>query len=80
MLCATDRDDWDVMELLVRSGGTIAFRAQSDLDLPSPPGCFVRGCTSGPRTRQHMEQLQRSLGFPSMETSEDSTWVPLLLH
>lgn len=66
--------------MVVRSEGMITFRAQSEVDLPSPPGCFVRGCTSGPRTRQHVQQLQAALGFPSLETSEDSVWVPLLLH
>lgn len=74
------REDWDTTEVLLRNDGFALFRAQSELTLPSPPGCAFRGCINGPRTRGHLEQLQAALGWPSAETDEDRVWVPLLLH
>ena len=77
---AAGQDDWDVAEFVVRSDGIVSFRAQSEQYLPNPPGCFFRGCISGPRPRAHMQQLQQELGWPALETDEDKKWVPLLLH
>ena len=61
-------------------GGAALFRAESEVPLKSPPGCFFRGCINGPRARGHVELVQADLGWLPLETDEDKAWVPLLLH
>jgi hypothetical protein len=80
VFCA-GRPDWDVLEVQLRDDGVALFRMQSEVNLPSPPGCFKRSCTNGPRTRQHAAAIQAMLGWPSLEVDDgDKAWVPLLLH
>jgi hypothetical protein len=49
--CSAGQDVWEVMEVIVRPDGVAGFRAQSEVYLPNPPGCFWRGCIGGPRAR-----------------------------
>lgn len=74
------RPDWDLLEIWLRKDQIALFRMESDMALPNPPGCFLRNCINGPRTRAHASAFQARLGWPSLETDEDKGWKPLFLH
>lgn len=72
--------DWDVLEVKLRDDQIALFRMESDVSLPSPPGCFFKNCINGPRTRGHATAFQSRLGWPSLETDDEKGWTPLFLH
>jgi hypothetical protein len=48
--CAAGRPDYDIVEIWLRTDQIATFRVQSEVNLPSPPGCWRRNCINGPRT------------------------------
>ena len=66
--------------MIVRADRLAVLRTESKVYLPNPPGCYLRGCISGPRPRGHLQRLQAQLGWLSVLSDEDMCWVPLLLH
>ncbi|GFR47782.1 hypothetical protein Agub_g9551, partial [Astrephomene gubernaculifera] len=87
---------WDLLEFVFASEGrTVTFRSEAlpgglpgsqplpGLQLPAVPPrpfCWTLGCVTGPGNRGRLEALRDSLGWSSLETDEDKSWVPFLLH
>eukprot|EP00897_Mesotaenium_endlicherianum_P009313 jgi/Mesen1/840/ME000112S10991 len=70
----------DDMEFLFVRGSIVCFRSVSRSNVPDPPFCWWKGCINGPQNRGRLERLRDELGWVPLETDEDKSWVPLLLH
>ena len=73
------------MTFLLRNDGVVLYTIAGlsgfgGIRVPDPPGCFARGCISGPPQRRYVEALRDRLSWLPMETDEDKEWVQLLLH